>query len=228
MIRRLIPLLICALVFLPVTQAGGRPDKDWKEWFGHISGGYSAGMGTFGDLVDDSFIFNGGATLWPDTWPVGMNLDLAYSQYDFSDETLRAINDIIDMDPISNGDITGGDTDIWSVGVNAMWGPDTSGSVGFYLIGGIGVEFVEAKLTTQGLVYYPPICGWWWCVPGGVGPGTLIKASESTTEFGYNVGIGLTFELSSGSQFFIEAKYKSIDTQIDSIETLPIVVGWRW
>jgi len=228
--RIFVLLVICMVVLLPATAplAGARPDKEWKDWFGHLGIGWGLAQGTFGDLVNDTVVFDGGATYWPETWPVGLNLDAAYSNYDFSAETLRRINEEIDMVPGTDGDITGGDTNIWSINANLIWGPDTSGSVGFYLIGGVGLDFVEAKLTTVGTVVYPPICGWWWCVPGGIGPGTLIVGSQSSTEFGFNAGIGVTFEMDSGSQIYIEARYKSTQTDIDSIERVPLVVGWRW
>ena len=61
-----------------------------------------------------------------------------------------------------------------------------------------GLYSLDGELTNTGLVYYPPICDpwYWWCIPGGVGPGEIVQASKSVTEFGFNGGIGLTFETS--------------------------------
>jgi len=118
---------------------------------------------------------------------------------------------------------------MWSLGVGAIWGPDSGGSVGFYVIGGLGVDYLEAKAKTTGLVYYPPICDPWlgWCYPGGVGPGTIVVKSDKTTEWSWNAGVGITFELASGSQIYVEAKYKAIQTDTVT-EIVPIVVGFRW
>ena len=213
-----------------VTQAGGRPDKSWKSWFGHIGGGYSLAQGDFGDHVDDGFYLNAGATYWPEDWVIGIDLDLAYSDYDINRETIDHINDLLELDG-QTGSIERGGVDSWQLTTNAQWSPTTGGGVGFYLTGGVGVYRLEGQLKTTGLVFYPPICGgyWWpWCIPGGVGPGTIIAASEATTKFGWNVGAAVTFEIGTGgSQIYIEAKYHTVETT-QSASYVPITVGYRW
>ncbi len=74
------------------------------------------------------------------------------------------------------GSITGGDVTIWSGSANAVWGPDTDSTVGFYVTAGVGLDYLQGRITDTGLVYYPPICDpwFWWCIPGGVGPGTFV------------------------------------------------------
>lgn len=211
------------------ASAGARPDKI-KSWFGHVAAGYSVTNGTFGDIADNGWVADGGAVFWPESWPVGLNFDLGYSQYDVSNKAINFINDQIGLDPMNSGSVTGGDVDVWSTTADVMWGPDT-GRVGFYLLGGIGVDYIDGKVTSQGLVYYPGFCDpwWWWCYPGGVGTGTIVQGSEDTTEFSYNVGIGLTFEVNvSGSQVYIESRYKFVNTDRETTEYLPIVVGFRW
>lgn len=184
-------------------------------------------QGTFGDIVDDDLTINGGATYWPTTWPVGLSMDLAYQQLDVSSAALRAINDQI---PPDQGELTGGDVEIWQFTTNAIWSPKTNGPIGFYVTGGAGVYFLDGRLTNTGLVYYPPVCEpwYWWCYPGGSGPGTIVQASESATELGYNLGVGVTFENSEGSQWYIEARYHSVDTTRESTEFVPLVIGYRW
>jgi len=223
--------LVCGILAITggAAQAGGRPDKI-KSWFGHVAGGYSIAQGDLGRVVDDGYELNGGAVFWPEAWAVGLNFDLAYSKYDVSDEAIRAINQGIESDPDNSGSISGGDVDIWSLSTDVMWGPDT-GTVGFYLLFGVGIDRVDGKVTTEGLVYYPPVCSpwWYWCVPGSVGPGTLIVESSATTEWSYNGGIGLTFELGiSGSQLFLEARYRVANTDPSASEYIPITLGYRW
>ncbi len=120
--------------------------------------------------------------------------------------------------------------DIWSLSANGVWGPDTDSAVGFYLTAGVGVDYLEGKITDNGLVYYPPVCDpwFWWCIPGGVGPGTIVVFSEDTMEFSWNAGVGLTFDLSSGSQIYLEARYETVDTSPRETEYIPIVLGYRW
>ena len=230
--RTLIALTVLgmALVAAQPSLAGGRPDKDWKNWFGQIAAGYSFGQGTFGDIVDDDFYINGGATYWPDDWGMGINLDVSYDDRDISGAAIRAINDALAaIDPLL-GSVAGGDVRTWGFSVNAIWSPKSSGGAGFYLIGGVGFDDIKARLLDNGLVYYPPVCDpwYWWCVPGGVGPGTIVVGQTSSTEFTWNAGLGWSFELSSGSQIYLEAKYKSAETDRESTETVPFVLGFRW
>jgi opacity protein-like surface antigen len=108
-----------------------------------------------------------------------------------------------------------------------IWSPGT-GSVSPYIIGGVGVYRLEAELTSPGVIIYPPVCGWWWCIPGGVAPGTVVQASESSTDAGLNLGIGLNWELSSGSQLYLEAKYHYVDSDPQETTYVPVVIGYRW
>jgi len=228
--RRVAMVCLVGLLSLSLGQAhAGRPDKSWKSWFGHVAAGWGFQQGDASDILDDDFYLNGGATYWPETWPVGIVLDLGLSSYDFSRETIDGINDALEDDGQERA-ITGGDAEIWALTANGIWSPG-SGGLGFYLTGGIGAYYLDAKLTTDALVYYPPICNpwYWWCSPGGVGPGTAVVTSDSTTEFGWNVGVGLDFEVgSSGSQVFVELKYHSFDLDRATTSFVPLVVGYRW
>jgi opacity protein-like surface antigen len=225
--KRKLALLICLVFVLGVLSSGstwaGKPDKDWKDWFGHFAIGYIVPEGDFGDVVDSTWILSGGATWWPGT--VGLDLDLGWADFDINDDTLRKINDAIE--PPSTGTIDNGDVAIWSLTTDAIWSPDTQGSVGFYLAGGIGGYYLDAKVTTTGLVYYPPVCGIYWCYPGWVGSGNIVAGSESSWEFGYNAAIGLNIEMASGSQIYLEVKYHYINT--DTATTyIPVQIGYRW
>jgi opacity protein-like surface antigen len=217
-----------SLLLASFSFAQPRPDKDWKNWFGHIAGSYSIPQGDASDVLDEGYSFGGGATYWPEDWPVGLRLDLEYSDFDISSSTIRDINDAID-EAGGEGSITGGDVTAWSGTVSAVWSPSNRGS-GFYALGGVGVYRVEGKIREQGLIWYPPICDpwFWWCVPGGVGPGTVVAGSASSTEFGWSVGIGWAFEVGVGSQLYIESRYQSVDTSPLSTEFLPITLGYRW
>jgi opacity protein-like surface antigen len=220
----------CALTLVATSAAWSqpRPDKGFKDWFGHIAGGFTLTQGDVSDILDDGYSIRGGATYWPEEWPVGLVMELEYSGFDISNETIRNINDAIEQGG-GEGMLTGGDVETWSFTLNGTWSP-TQGQ-GFYLIGGVGAYRVEGRIKEDGLVYYPPICDpwFWWCTPGGVGPGTIVVASESTTEFGWNVGLGFAFEVGAvGSQFFIESRYHSANTSPEATTYLPLSIGFRW
>ncbi len=216
--------LVCALT--PV-EAGARPDKG-KNIYGHLAAGWMLPEGDFGDIVNDEWYFDGGILYWPEDWGIGLNFDLAYTNPSVKSSVIAEINNA--LMGLGGGSVTGGDVTIWSFSANGVWGPDSSGSVGFYLTAGVGLDYVEARLTDTGLVYYPPVCDpwFWWCYPGGVGPGTILVAKRDTTDFSWNVGVGVTFEQLSGSQWFIEARYKTVEMSPQATEYIPIVVGFRW
>jgi len=228
MARKTVAPVVCLLVLsLSAVEAGGRPDKDWKSWFGHVGVGYALGEEDTELIVQDEFRLNGGAVYWPTDWPLGLGLDLAWSEHDIRRGAIDAINAQI---PPGDGSVTGGDVALWSLGVNALWGPKTSSTVGFYLTAGIGADYIDAQLTDNGLVYYPPICDpwFWWCIPGGVGPGTFPVAQKDTTKLSYDAGVGLTFNLGSSSQLYFEATYHIAETSRVDTATIPFILGFRW
>jgi opacity protein-like surface antigen len=226
---KLLPAL-CAALICSTAQAGGRPDDSYQDWFGHIGGGLNLAQGDFGDVVDDGLAFRGGATWWPADKPFGVQIEAAFSTYDISSSAIRDINDAIEAIDPEIGSVSGGDVDDWSFSVNAIWSLGASTSQGFYLMAGIGIDNVERSLTDDGLVYYPPICDpwWWWCTPGGVGPGTVVVASEDSTEFSWNIGLGYSFPLGGNSLMYVEARYKSVHTDPETMQVIPLTVGIRW
>jgi hypothetical protein len=226
-VTRKITIIFCAVGLLSISAANALPNKAWKDWFGHFEGSYVLAQGNFGDVVEDDFSFSGGATYYPESWPVGIDITLSWSDLDFEPSVLRAIND--QLEP-GTGELTGGGVEIWSLVPSVVWSSRGGSSVGFNVSAGAGLYDLKGTLTNTGLIYYPPVCDpwFWWCVPGGYGPGTVVRGSQSTTELGYNVGLGLTFKLSGGSEAFFEAKYHKIETDPVSTEYLPLSVGVRW
>ena len=220
---------LLATLALSTASAGGRPDDSGRDWFGYIGAGYSFTSGATADVLDDDWAFSGGAIYWPSHWPVGVSLDVAYSDFSLSSSAVQAINNAIDQDPNNDGDITGGGVDYWQVGLNGIWSLGQDNSKGLYLTGGIGWFHVEGRVEDVGLVYYPPVCDpwYWWCYPGGVGPGTFIVGKRSTDEFGWNLGAGYSFDVTNG-QVFIEAKYTQIQWGEENIEFIPLTIGFRW
>jgi hypothetical protein len=193
--------------------AGGRPEGRTQKWFGHISGGYGFAEGDTSNNLDDTWMISGGATYWPTDWPVGLSLELGYSDFDLS----------------NSGRIDGGSLTNWQATINAIWGPGKHAN-GVYLTGGIGAYYVTGTITETGLVYYPPFCDpwyWWYCYPGGVGQGSIVKGKDSETDFGWNLGIGYSLRAGEG-QLFLEAKYTSIDTSGSELTFLPLTIGYRW
>lgn len=209
---------------------GGRPEDTSRNWFGDVSAGYGYLQGDSNDILDNDWVLSGGAMFWPSGSKVGVDINVSWGRFDFSDDALRAINTAIALDPLNSGSVDGGDVETWQLTVNAVWGLRESSGGGLYLTGGIGAYDLKGTLTNTGIVYYPPFCDpwyWWWCVPGGFGTGSVPVASDSTTELGFNFGLGYSFDMADG-QLFVEAKYHRIDTDTEDLEYIPITIGFRW
>ena len=119
---------------------------------------------------------------------------------------------------------------MWSLTAGVLWETDTEGIVDFYAKGSLGAYHLRRELRVpQGTVWFPGICDeWYWdCIPGGP-----VEINEvdfySSTYFGGNVGIGVTFALETGVMFYLEARYEYADTSGASTEWVPFLVGVRW
>jgi opacity protein-like surface antigen len=211
-------IFICTLAVLLASSAwAGRPDKSWKSWFGHFAGGYSSVIGDASSVVDDGWNLNGGATYWPESWPVGLDLELGYNDFGLKRETLAG------LDNVDSADFT-----VWSMTADVMWGPKPGGTVNVYLLGGVGVYRANVTLG-EDAIFNGIICNPWypWCYPGLI-PGTKILADETQTKLGFNFGAGITFEVGLGSQIYIEAKYHRMELDPSEFEYIPVVLGYRW
>ena len=225
-------LIFVSLLILVISAnayAGGRPDGQSRSWFGQVNTGYEFTTGSTRDFLHANWALGGGALYWPSDWPLGIALDLNYSRFDFTSSTIRAINDAIADDPMNEGEITGGNVENWQFGLNGIWSLGDDTGSGFYLKGGVSWNSITGRLTDTGLVYYPPICDpwFWWCTPGGIGPGTIVVGKQSSDEFGWNVGIGYSVRNLSG-QLYFELGYEQIQFDNTDIEYIPFNIGYRW
>ena len=218
--KRLIPILALVVIFA-ATSAMAQPNKPWKTTFGHVAGGYVLVEGYAGEAVDDGWNLSGGATIKKSEWPIAISFDLGWNDFNIKDSALYGTDEKGDPVRIAdNGDVT-----VWSLTADLMWSTKNEGTVGFYLMGGLGAYYQKVQLTNA--VWVPGWgCGFYWCVPG-YWPGNEIVGSNSSWDWGYNAGVGLNFNLESDSQIFIEARYHWVQGDLET-EYVPIVVGYRW
>jgi hypothetical protein len=160
MIKKVHIFYVFCLVALPATNmvwAGGRPDDSSRNWFGQFSMGAAVPAGDTSDILDTSFAISGGVLYWPSDWPAGINFMVGYTNPTISDKSIDAINKQIDQDPDNSGSIDGGDVNIWNFSLGGIWSLGQKNK-GFYLTGGVGLYYLDGRLTTNGLVYYPLLC----------------------------------------------------------------------
>jgi opacity protein-like surface antigen len=217
-LQRFASLLVIA-VLLSAAPAEAQLEKDWKNWYGQVGVGYSLPQADAGDALEDDFWWTGGVAYYPEQWPLGIMVELAYSSYDLRSDVLEPIEP-----PETRIE---GEYAVWALTADAVWSPRRGESAGFYAVGGVGVYRLEGTLSDPG-TFTGDVCDpWlWWCSPGIV-PGDLVAADESTTELGFNLGVGVSFEVGLQSELYVELRYHSISSE-ETTELLPLVVGYRW
>jgi len=212
------PIALAAIVVLASTDVRAVDGPV----VGHFSFGVSLPQGDAGDALEDGWAFHGGATWFSQKRPnLGLRMDLGIDWFDVRSAVLGGIDTdefLPGVQPPDNGYARA-----WSGTVDLLWSPSSQGSVGWYLVAGVGVYYTQAELSEDGFgVYCDP--WWYWCY--GV-EGEYIIKSKSNWEWGLNAGAGLTFKAGPGTEFYLEAVYHWLDTK-NSAELVPISLGVRW
>lgn len=217
-------LVLAALVVAVFGASGGASAGEPTLW--HVGAGLSFPSGGLGDALDDGWAIHGGATLFPFKSPsLGVRIEGGVNFFDMSNEFL----DEIDTDTISPGIQApdDGDATSWHLAGNLLWQTQTRGPVDLYVTGGVGVYYLQADLSENGLVggYW---CDWWtgWCYPY-VEEGEFEIRDESSWEYGFNVAAGVTFALKSGNELYLEAGYHLVQTDGDA-DYIPVTFGIRF
>ena len=214
--RRVLIAGAVVIVGLTAVDAEAQGRRVWKEWYGHFQGAWVTPMGDTGDVAEDGWALEGGATFVPDGRPLGFWGSFGFMDMDLTREVLDAFES------------PGGDISVWQLTTGVSYSFELSPSFDIGVSAGIGGYNVEARLTEAG-----QICGticdpyfWWICVPGCL-PGTVVTASESTTKFGYNVGIEFAFDVGVTTEIYLQARYHVINTKVET-ELLPMAIGVRF
>jgi len=214
-IKRVV-LVVLVFLLLSSTAAMAQPDKPWKSIFGNFALGYVTPVNDTADIIDPGWSLAGGVTYRPQEWPLGVWGEVSYQQEDIRRDRLNEIGS------------SGGDMSIWSITGGGMWGTRSQGPVDFYLNAGIGWYHRRLRITEPGVGWRPGGCGWYWCVPGGWVPVTIVTGSDTQDVIGGNAGIGLSFNLPNDSQIYLEVKYHYAKTDPAATEYIPVLLGYRW
>ena len=196
-----------------------------KPVVGHFSFGPSFVQGDAADAVDDGWALHGGATWFQPGRNLGYRLDFGYDWWDAKSEFLREIDTepgTIGIQPPDDGDARS-----WSLTVDALWNSKGSGKAGFYLVGGVGVYYLQAHISETGYGTGYWCDPWWgWCYPTIV-EGQYVLEDQSSWEWGLNAGAGFTFQAGASSEIYLEAVYHWLDTP-NSGTYVPVTLGVRW
>ena len=206
-IRILAPLALLGGGAPALAQVYQYPPARPLQWF--IDGGASITAGTTADFLDSGWSIGTGFTLRPvPGQPFMLRADVNYSRF-------NATNQLISLGQAVNGY---GQT--VTAFLNGVLEAPVSAWTRFYVTGGVGLGYRRIELTQNGFLCDPFFCG------PGFGGNTVV-ASDSTTRFAWNAGVGVDFALPAGQSWFVEARYERIETQ-EPTEFIPIRFGLRF
>lgn len=188
----------------------------------HIDTGYAATTGQIADAFEGGWTIGGGLTWQPDfSSPLALRADLDYSRFNATRQLL-AINQQLDQTEIDDGY-----GEIVDFTVGGEYRVPLSSYVTGYALAGIGVAHRHIALTqtvpVDGYVCDP----WFGYCDYGLVAGDYVVASDNTTQFAWNAGLGLDFALWGGQTFFVEARFTRMQTP-QATDFVPIVVGLRF
>lgn len=188
----------------------------------HLDAGYAATSGQISQFLDDGWTFGGGLSWQPDfSSPFALRADLNYSRFNAT-RKLIAINQAFNQTQIDDGfgEIVGLDVD-------GEYKAPLTPYITAFALAGIGVAHRHIALT-QTVAFGDYFCDpWFGYCDYGLVPGQEVVASDNTTGFSWNAGLGLDFALRNGQTFFVEARFTRIQTT-QPTDFVPIRVGLRF
>lgn len=184
------------------------------QWF--IDAGGSVTQNQTGDFFDNGWSIGTGLNFRPDpAQPFSLRAEVNYNRFEATGEFI-SLNEQADQTPIDHGSmqtVTGF--------VDAVLDAPLNPWMRLYALGGVGLGYRRIELTQNGDFF----CNSFLCGPG-FGRNTLV-ASDDTTHFAWNAGLGLDFPLPAGQSWFVEARYERIET-VGATEFVPIRIGIRF
>lgn len=188
----------------------------------HLDTGYVATSGQIADALDGGWTIGGGLSWQPNfSSPLALRADLNYSRFDATRQLIN-INQQLDQTEIDNGY-----GEIVDFSVDGEYRVPLSPSVSGFALAGIGIAHRRIALT-QTVPVGGYICDpWFGYCDYGLVAGDYVVASDNTTQFAWNVGLGLDFALWGGQTFFVEARFTRMQTA-QPTDFVPIRVGLRF
>jgi opacity protein-like surface antigen len=194
----------------------GSPSDYPVHWY--VMGGLSQPVGSnTNDILQSGWDVGFGVAFRQSGSPFALRLELNYA----SNNASRAL---LSQGAEQTGlQVTGGWADLWSLTANgeARVPLGVGGAYG-YVVAGVGGYYTQLNIQGYGNGYfcYP----WWGYCYYGTGP---VVASNNTTKFGWNAGVGVGWPLRNGMNMFVEARYNAIQLP-QTLEYIPITVGVRF
>lgn len=150
-------------------------------------------------------------------------------QVEYTHNWLAVDQAVIERAQTDSVQLTDVHASLWSVTLNGVYRLNPERDIVPWLTAGGGYYKRNILLTQNALVYYPPVWDpWWGWIDGGWGPGEAIVGQRSSSGFGFNLGLGVDFEIEGGSAMFIEARYHHAFMDGVDMQIIPVQAGVRW
>jgi opacity protein-like surface antigen len=215
-------LLLAAWAEAPAQNYTERYYQPQTHVHWHMDTGYVATSGQIRDFLQGGWTIGGGFSWQPDfSSPLALRADLNYSRF-AATRQLIGINQAFDQTQIDDGF-----GEIVDLAVDGEYRMPLSPYITAFAVAGVGVAHRRIALT-QTVAFDGFVCDpyFGFCESGFV-PGEAVVASDNTTRFTWNAGIGLDFALQSGSTFFVEARFTRMQMP-QPTDFVPIRVGLRF
>ncbi|HEX5462036.1 MAG TPA: outer membrane beta-barrel protein [Steroidobacteraceae bacterium] len=188
----------------------------------HIDTGFVSPSGQTSDFLEGGWTIGGGFSWQPDLRsPLALRVDLNYSRFNATRQ-LIGVNQAVNQTEIDDGF-----GEIVDLAVDGEYRMPLSPYLSAYAVAGVGVAHRRIALT-QTVAVGDYVCDdWFGYCEFGLVPGSVVVASDNTTRFAWNAGLGLDFALRGGQTFFVEARFTRMQTP-QPTDFVPIRVGLRF
>lgn len=217
-------LLLGAAAEAPAQNSGYTeqyyvPDQH-VHW--HMDTSYVATTGQIANALEGGWTIGGGLSWRPDfDSALSLRADLHYSRFEATRQ-LVGINAAVDPTQINDGF-----GEIVDLAIDGEYRMALSPYMTSYAVAGVGAAHRRIALT-QTALFGGDVCDpWFGSCDFDLVPGEVVVASDNTTAFAWNAGLGLEFALSPGESFFVEARFTRMQTA-QPTDFVPIRVGLRF
>jgi hypothetical protein len=160
----------------------------------------------------------------------GRNINQSFGvQVEYTHHWLAIDPAVIDRAAAESTQVQDAHASLWSMTLNGVYRIHPQSDIVPWFTAGGGYYKRNLQLTQNALVYYPPIWDpWWGWIDGGWAPGEAIVGQRADAGVGFNVGLGIDFEIENGASLFLETRYHHAFLDGVDMQVVPIMAGVRW
>jgi opacity protein-like surface antigen len=200
--RKLLRAASIVVVLTAAVAAPAAAQEDFHRIGVNFGGGWMFPLSGLKDSFNTGWTGEVGVT-YNVSPKIGIQLLYAYDKMDGPARTINVFP--TPVAPASTSGILESNQHIHSGILNMVYTPSHKGHFGGYLLGGIGIYDRAIEITTPS-VGYGTVCDpyWYVCYPSLVSIDQII-GSRSSTDFGIDIGGGITFGHSA--KLYVETRY---------------------